>query len=218
VGEGFDMPRLDTLFLAMPISWKGTVQQYAGRLHRLYEGKKDVQIYDYIDVHVAMLSNMYQRRLKSYASIGYKAKGTSQPLDDVHSIYDNHTFFAVYSADVLAARNEILIVSPYLSKRRTLSALNYLTNANVKAVVVTKPTDDYPEKDKARIAECMEMLAQQGIAVKTKNRIHQKFAIFDQRIIWYGSINLLSYGRSEESVMRLDNVNIAAELLSSIEL
>jgi hypothetical protein len=217
VGEGFDMPRLDTLFLAMPISWKGTVQQYAGRLHRLYEGKKEVQIYDYVDVHVAMLESMHQKRLRSYAAIGYKAKGTPQPLDEVHAIYDSHTFYPIYSADVLAARNEILIVSPFLAKQRTLSSLAYLTAANVKAIVVTKPPDDYADKDIPKISECIELLAQQGIVVKTKNRIHQKFAILDQRLIWYGSINLLSYGKSEESIMRIDNVNIAAELLRSIQ-
>jgi len=55
IGEGFDEPRLDTLFLAMPISWKGTLQQYAGRLHRLFETKKEVRIYDYVDIHVRML-------------------------------------------------------------------------------------------------------------------------------------------------------------------
>ena len=216
VGEGFDMPRLDTLFLAMPISWKGTVQQYAGRLHRLYEGKKDVQIYDYVDVHVEMLEKMHQKRLRSYAAIGYKAKGTPQPLDEVHSIYDNNTFFPVYSADVLAAQNEVLIVSPFLSKRRILSSMSYLIAANVIATVVTKPPDNYPEKDKARITECIELLTKQGITVRTKENIHQKFAIIDQRTIWYGSINLLSYGKSEESIMRLDNVNIAAELLGSV--
>jgi superfamily II DNA or RNA helicase len=55
IGEGFDEPRLDTLFLAMPISWRGTLQQYAGRLHRLFENKKEVQIYDYVDIHVGTL-------------------------------------------------------------------------------------------------------------------------------------------------------------------
>lgn len=53
--EGSDMPRLDTLFLAMPISWKGTLQQYAGRLHRLYDNKTEVQVYDYADIHIPML-------------------------------------------------------------------------------------------------------------------------------------------------------------------
>jgi superfamily II DNA or RNA helicase len=71
IGEGFDDPRLDILFLAMPISWKGTLQQYVGRLHRLHDGKKIVQVYDYVDSGVPMLSRMYERRLKGYAAIGY---------------------------------------------------------------------------------------------------------------------------------------------------
>ena len=71
IGEGFDDARLDTLFLAMPISWKGTVQQYVGRLHRLHDGKKVVQVYDYVDGGVPMLARMYKRRLKGYNAIGY---------------------------------------------------------------------------------------------------------------------------------------------------
>jgi superfamily II DNA or RNA helicase len=55
IGEGFDEPRLDTLFLAMPIAWKGTLQQYAGRLHRLHDSKKEVLIYDYVDVNIRVL-------------------------------------------------------------------------------------------------------------------------------------------------------------------
>jgi superfamily II DNA or RNA helicase len=71
IGEGFDDARLDTLFLAMPISWKGTLQQYVGRLHRLHDGKRFVQVYDYVDNSVPMLARMYERRLKGYAAIGY---------------------------------------------------------------------------------------------------------------------------------------------------
>ena len=71
IGEGFDDARLDTLFLAMPISWKGTLQQYVGRLHRLHDNKRFVQVYDYVDNQVLMLARMYERRLKGYAAIGY---------------------------------------------------------------------------------------------------------------------------------------------------
>jgi superfamily II DNA or RNA helicase len=71
IGEGFDDARLDTLFLAMPISWKGTLQQYVGRLHRLHDNKRFVQVYDYVDNHVLMLARMYERRLKGYSAIGY---------------------------------------------------------------------------------------------------------------------------------------------------
>lgn len=71
IGEGFDDARLDTLFLAMPISWKGTLQQYVGRLHRLHDNKRVVKVYDYVDGGVPMLARMFDRRLKGYAAIGY---------------------------------------------------------------------------------------------------------------------------------------------------
>jgi superfamily II DNA or RNA helicase/very-short-patch-repair endonuclease len=71
LGEGFDDARLDTLFLTMPVSWRGTIAQYAGRLHRLHDGKKVVQIYDYADLEVPMLSRMFDRRCQGYEAIGY---------------------------------------------------------------------------------------------------------------------------------------------------
>jgi hypothetical protein len=71
VGEGFDDPRLDTLFLTLPVSWRGTVAQYAGRLHRLYDGKREVCIYDYADLNVPMLARMFDRRCRGYEAIGY---------------------------------------------------------------------------------------------------------------------------------------------------
>ena len=72
IGEGFDDARLDTLFLAMPISWKGTLQQYVGRLHRLHDAKRVVRVYDYVDSQVLMLARMYARRLNGYGAIGYE--------------------------------------------------------------------------------------------------------------------------------------------------
>ena len=71
------MQRLDTLFLVLPISWRGTLAQYAGRLHRLHHRKKEVMIYDYADLNVSMLARMYQRRLKGYHAVGYELKNNS---------------------------------------------------------------------------------------------------------------------------------------------
>ncbi len=71
LGEGFDNSRLDTLFLALPISWKGTLNQYAGRLHRDHDQKKEVIIYDYADLNVSMLAGMYKKRKKGYRGLGY---------------------------------------------------------------------------------------------------------------------------------------------------
>jgi very-short-patch-repair endonuclease len=71
VGEGFDDPRLDTLFLTMPVSWRGIIAQYAGRLHRLHDGKREVRIHDYADLDVPMLSRMFDKRCAGYEAVGY---------------------------------------------------------------------------------------------------------------------------------------------------
>ena len=71
IGEGFDDSRLDTLLLAMPIAWKGTVVQYAGRLHRSHRGKRDALVYDYVDAEVPVLRRMFAKRLKTYNALGY---------------------------------------------------------------------------------------------------------------------------------------------------
>jgi superfamily II DNA or RNA helicase len=222
IGEGFDEPRLDTLFLAMPISWKGTLQQYAGRLHRLCKGKNEVQIYDYVDNRVKMLEKMYNKRLTGYASIGYKARGESiaSESESIDIIFDNQSFLPVYSSDIINATREILIVSPFVTKTRTVQMLQYLSLAlknNVKVMVMTRPILDFKEKDRTYQQEVLSLLESAGISMVYRTNIHQKFAVIDQRITWYGSINLLSFGRAEESIMRLESPNIANELIKSVE-
>jgi very-short-patch-repair endonuclease len=71
IGEGFDDARLDTLFLTLPVSWRGTIAQYVGRLHRLYDGKREVRVYDYADLNVPMLARMFDRRCRGYEALGY---------------------------------------------------------------------------------------------------------------------------------------------------
>ncbi len=80
LGEGFDDPRLDTLFLAMPISWRGILSQYAGRLHRLHDSKSEVRVYDYVDQNSPMLSRMFGRRVKGYEALGYSLPSTEPTL------------------------------------------------------------------------------------------------------------------------------------------
>jgi superfamily II DNA or RNA helicase len=220
IGEGFDEPRLDTLFLVMPISWKGTLQQYAGRLHRLFETKKEVQIYDYVDIHVRMLEKMYHKRLNGYASIGYQAKGETMTRESINSIFDKDNFLPVYTNDIITAAREILIVSPFITQKRTLQMMPHLMAAlenKVKVIVVTRPGEDFKERDRSRLQETVDLMKSAGISIIFKSQIHQKYAVIDQRLVWYGSINLLSFGNAEESIMRLDSSNIAYELIWSIE-
>ena len=82
IGEGFDLAKLDTLFLTMPVSWKGVLIQYAGRLHRLHTDKNKVIIYDYVDANIPMLARMHKRRLSGYRSIGYTSQHKEEKLLD----------------------------------------------------------------------------------------------------------------------------------------
>jgi phosphatidylserine/phosphatidylglycerophosphate/cardiolipin synthase-like enzyme len=220
IGEGFDEPRLDTLFLAMPISWKGTLQQYAGRLHRLYEAKKEVKIFDYVDIQVKMLEKMYTNRLNGYASMGYKAKGEELNDTPLDIIFDKDNFLPVFNQDINAAKKEILIVSPFVRKMRALQMTKHLKvvlEKNVRVLIVTRPKEDFKPKDHATIQRTLNLLTDCGASVVFKSNIHQKFAVMDQKVVWYGSINLLSYGSAQESIMRIESANIANELVKSIE-
>jgi superfamily II DNA or RNA helicase len=82
IGEGFDDPRLDTLFLAMPISWKGTLQQYVGRLHRIHSNKQEVKVFDYVDENVPILKTMFQKRLSGYKAMGYIMEDKKEKNND----------------------------------------------------------------------------------------------------------------------------------------
>nr|WP_319495302.1 DEAD/DEAH box helicase family protein [uncultured Desulfobacter sp.] len=220
IGEGFDEARLDTLFLAMPIAWKGTLHQYAGRLHRYFKGKRDVRIYDYIDLHVKMLEKMYGKRLKGYASIGYKTKASKFPDAPTNLIFNKDDFFPVYLRDIAVASKHVLIISPFVTKQRMrqmMEHFNELLKKQVKVTIITRPTDDYDENRKAMLSNLFAAVETNGVQMVYKSNIHQKFAIIDNKITWYGSINLLSFGYSEETVMRLESSSIASELIESLE-
>jgi superfamily II DNA or RNA helicase len=211
VGEGFDYPRLDTLLLASPIAWKGTLAQYAGRLHRDYPNKQDVMIYDYVDIHVPVLERMYHKRLTGYSQIGYKILVTNQP-NKINLIYDANSYEPVLKNDFYEVQKEILIVSPFLRKKRIQTILEWLKEPlqkNISITIITRPPESYKEQE--RIKECIECL-QSVVTVVQKPNIHQKYIIIDNRLVWYGSINLLSFGSSEESIMRLESRELAAEL------
>lgn len=220
IGEGFDEPRLDTLFLVMPVSWKGTLQQYAGRLHRLFENKREVLIFDYVDVHIRMLEKMHYKRQSGYASMGYKIRGDTIDSSAIDIIFNRDNFLPVFSNDMLNAKKEILIVSPYVRKGRISQMMQYLDMAlqnKVRVSVTTRPIDNFKEKDQDSINRALELLKGRDIKVIFKSNIHQKFAIMDQKVVWYGSINLLSFGGSQESIMRIESSHIANELIKSIE-
>ncbi|MGI6237595.1 MAG: TOTE conflict system archaeo-eukaryotic primase domain-containing protein [Candidatus Excrementavichristensenella sp.] len=216
IGEGFDEARLDSLFLTMPISWQGTLAQYVGRLHRLYEGKHEVRVYDYIDNNAEMLEKMYHKRLKGYASLGYCVavnRETTEVSSDI--IYNQETFQGRFLYDLSHARKSITIVSPYITMKRVRwidAALSQAQERRIAVTVITRPAKSFQGRSGEVAQTAIERLAEIGVDVQCRDSIHQKYAIIDESVVWYGSINLLSFGPSQESIMRLVSGSVARAL------
>lgn len=121
--------------------------------------------------------------------------------------------------DILTAQSEILIVSPFVTRRRTVQMMQHLEVAlrnGMRIVVVTRGVKEYGEKDQTVLQGTIDILQDAGVKIIFRPNIHQKFAVMDQKTVWYGSINLLSFGSAEESVMRLESPVIANELIKTV--
>lgn len=210
IGEGFDYPRLDTLLLALPISWKGNIAQYAGRLHRDYAGKNEVRIYDYVDIRIPICDSMYRKRLRGYAAVGYgvpkPTEGNSVSKPEL--IYDGQTFAEPFRQDMLTARHSIVITChkiKYKYPPRLLSLLRDLLTNGIEIFVWVKE-QGLSENE----------LCENGIIVQCDESLSVQCAIIDKSIVWYGHINIFGYNTEENSVMRIINSSIANDLLDII--
>lgn len=217
VGEGFDFPRLDTLFMATPVSFRGVVEQYAGRLNRDYAGKENVIIYDYVDNHIPMFDKMYAKRLKAYKQIGYElACGLQIGKQTVNAIYDWDNYSTYYHKDLLGANNNIIISSPVISGPKVYELINLLKEkqmSGVQITIVTWAPDSYRFGDAAYWMQLHEDMRQAGFYIKTVEESRERFAVIDQEVVWYGNINLLAKDKVDDSIMRVLSKEIASELM-----
>ena len=208
VGEGFDYPRLDTLFLALPVSWKGIIAQYAGRLHREYPGKKEVRVYDYIDIRVPMCDVMYKRRLRGYASVGYQIKSNA-PMDlfnENHSvIFNGHTYQSEFFKDLLQAKHSVVISATKLWFSKYSPVLDILKNLSVRGVEVVTVIKSNQEKK--------EHLKGTGANIRVNDSLAIDVAIIDKSLIWYGNVNYLGYNTDENNAIRIYDSALAVNVL-----
>ena len=219
VGEGFDYPRLDTLFLALPISWKGLVAQYAGRLHRENEGKADVRIYDYIDIHEPVCESMYRKRLKGYSAIGYRVLSKDcQTLFDAteglqsspheEQIFNGITFCHPFIKELKASRQSIVISSPklyHMERNKFVNILKELQRDGIEVAILTLTENGQSD-----------YLRRQGLFVKIVPELSLCSCIMDKSSVWYGSINILGYPTEEDNIIRIKDIRLAEEFLDVI--
>ncbi|MDY3274433.1 MAG: DEAD/DEAH box helicase family protein, partial [Agathobacter sp.] len=213
LGEGFDFPRLDTLFMATPVSGENVVEQYVGRLNRDYDGKENVIVYDYVDSHIPKFDKMYAARLKAYKKIGYElCVNMDGEKQKANAIYDIENYAETYWKDLEEANSAVVVSSPRLNNQKVDRIINMLgkrRELGVKVTIVTWHPDAYKYgKDDVRM-ELMERLRKAGFEIRLVEESCEHYAVIDNEIVWYGSVNLLSKEDAEDNLMRVCSKDIA---------
>ena len=212
LGEGFDLSYLDTLLIATPISWDGSITQQAGRLHRSHEGKRRVEIFDYVDLSIPMLARMYQKRLKTYAKLGYEvyaAEDSGQP--DYNILIEPANAIETLVDDIVGAAKSVFIAVPYASAACLAKLTAALTGTAARGIVLEIIVASTPRDDAKAV------FAEMGIdySVKTEGRLCA--AVIDEETVWYGTIPLLAFPKKEDCSIRFKSSEVAAELLEEIQ-
>ena len=217
IGEGFNFPRLDTMMLTMPAAAEGNIEQFAGRLHRDYDTKTEVIIYDYVDSHIRVLEKMYHKRLRTYKKIGYEiCNNIIVEKQYANTIFDIDSYEKVYEKDLLEANKEIIISSPGLNHAKVdafVKLIKQRQEDGVKLTVITLNPEGYPEEKIEDTKRLVEILENCGVKIKLQEHMHEHFAIIDEEIVWYGSMNFLSRAKVDDNLMRVKSKDVAQELL-----
>lgn len=213
VGEGFDLPRLDTLMLALPVSWKGLIAQYTGRLHRNYPGKTETRIYDYIDLRVPICDSMYRKRLHGYKAVGYSIAIANEGLfaePTPETIFDATTFERPFHEDLSKARQSIIISTIRLRWNRTPRIIELLAAASLRGVGITIIISETDHRE-------LELQAM-GFNILHRPTYKMQCAVIDQRIGWYGSVNLVGRSLANSNVIRMVSSEFANALIDALGL
>uniref|UniRef100_UPI002647E954 DEAD/DEAH box helicase family protein n=1 Tax=uncultured Muribaculum sp. TaxID=1918613 RepID=UPI002647E954 len=213
VGEGFDLPRLDTLMLALPVSWKGLIAQYTGRLHRNYPGKNETRIYDYIDLRVPVCDSMYRKRLQGYKAVGYSIAVANEGLfaePTTETIFDASDFEKPFHDDLASAKQSIVISTMRLRWNKTPRIIDLLAATTLRGISVTIAISETGHRE----AELQAM----GFNIIHRPECKMQCAIIDQCIGWYGSVNLIGRSLADTNVIRMASSDLANALMDALRL
>ena len=202
IGEGFDLPQLDTLILAAPFSWKNNLIQYAGRIHRNYKDKSLVRIFDYVDIHVPYLEKMFQKRQVAYRKMDYCViEGEEKQFVYVDSRYEN-----VLREDLAGERQECLLILPYVHQTKLM---NFLKEFRISQIEICIP-------ETVANKSWLDQLKSQKIKVSfTQSKIVTPILLVNKTIVWYGAMPLL--GKVDEmTILRLESASIVSEIVAGL--
>lgn len=208
-GEGFDLPALDTLLLAMPISGNTSMHQYLGRLLRNLDEKEELRVYDYVDYAIPMIYRMYQKRLRIYKKMGY-----SLFEDELTELYRSNIFGSEYGSvlvkDLESVKVSFVLILPILSKKIFDILTSLACSESVDRVLILPHPDFAEKKFLAKYLEETQLLSSMGYRVLFKKKVQQSFAVIDSKIVWMMPDN---YVLTEDAVaLRMYSEDIAERL------
>ena len=212
VGEGFDLPRLDTLMLALPVSWKGLIAQYTGRLHRNFPGKKEVRIYDYVDLRFPVCEKMYRKRLHGYRNVGYTFGLPTEGLfgeSTAGTFFDTDNFERQLLSDLFTAKNSIVISTYQLKWNHAPKIIELLQASLIRGVSITIVITGTDHREQE--------MAQMGINILHRPDCKMHTAIIDQKLSWYGNINFIGRPLADANAIRLKSPDFAMQLIEVLE-
>ena len=217
IGEGFDFPRLDTLMLAAPVSFTGRLEQYVGRLHRDYAGKKDAVVYDYIDAHLRVFEAMYTKRLRTYKRLGYSViSDMILEKQNANAIYDSGNYADIFEQDLVEAEKKVIISSPQITQDK-IDRMIYITSKRIEAgckiSVITLNPEDAAYGSAEYQYSMIRQMEEAGIQVILKDEVNEHFALIDDELVWHGGMNLLGKEDVWDNLMRIRSAVVAEELL-----
>lgn len=211
VGEGFDLPSLNTLFQVLPISADIRVNQHSGRIERTYETKYLIKVFDYVDEAIPMAKSMYYKRLKEYQKKGYyiEEMDVEEKLD--HVLFDDKTYKEKILNDFLSAKKEIVILSMNPIFDELYQYYDSLLKAHEKGIhihfVVNKNIDD-------KALKYMQGLG--GNIIYSSNI--KKMIVVDRNIVWNCSVDIFGNKEKDSYFTRYTSVKLSEEILSEINI
>lgn len=224
VGEGFDLDRLDTLLLAGPVAFEGTLAQWVGRLHRVREGKSEVVVMDYVDLAIPMLDREWRKRAKAYGNLGYRTagegdlglvglEGRSAPIGHLFSGKESSK---VLAADLADSNSRVIMASSWARFARLRTMREILDDSIGRGVAVEVVLRE-PKKPSMEWLQVTTTLRDLGCELRlARGGEPLDVVVIDDSLVWCGDTAPLAYPRRDDCMLRFVSREVAAELVEAL--